>query len=109
MTLPDPRLGNMMRSTFMERRCLKRSQSLRRYYRKQDAHPVCISSVLCHRLGPLPFAFIIGQPFKIITGKGSHSVNKVGILKPAVRNALVEEGWAVGSWEGGLVVRGRNF
>ncbi|EKM82015.1 hypothetical protein AGABI1DRAFT_70625 [Agaricus bisporus var. burnettii JB137-S8] len=49
------------------------------------------------------------QPFKIITGKGSHSVNKVGILKPAIRNALVEEGWAVGSWEGGLVVRGRNF
>lgn len=49
-----------------------------------------------------------GQPFKIVTGKGSHSANKVAVLKPAIKNALVEDGWTVGTWDAGLVVRGRN-
>ncbi|KAF9460544.1 hypothetical protein BDZ94DRAFT_1299845 [Collybia nuda] len=49
-----------------------------------------------------------GKPLKIITGRGSHSVNQVSVLKPAVKKALVEDGWIVGAWDGGLVVRGRR-
>ncbi|PFH51010.1 hypothetical protein AMATHDRAFT_75206 [Amanita thiersii Skay4041] len=48
------------------------------------------------------------KPLKIITGRGSHSVNQVSILKPAVKKALDEDGWSVGVWEGGLVVRGKR-
>ncbi|KIK07840.1 hypothetical protein K443DRAFT_128933 [Laccaria amethystina LaAM-08-1] len=48
------------------------------------------------------------KPLKIITGRGSHSVNQVSVLKPAVRKALVEDGWNVASWDGGLVVRGKH-
>ncbi|KAG8220758.1 hypothetical protein J3R82DRAFT_2187 [Butyriboletus roseoflavus] len=48
------------------------------------------------------------NPLRIITGRGTHSVNGVGVLKPAVRNALVRKGWNVGVWDGGLVVRGRT-
>ncbi|KII87287.1 hypothetical protein PLICRDRAFT_42932 [Plicaturopsis crispa FD-325 SS-3] len=48
------------------------------------------------------------KPLKIITGRGTHSTNRVGVLKPAVKAALTEQGWNVGTWDGGLVVRGRN-
>ncbi|EIW79013.1 hypothetical protein CONPUDRAFT_126779 [Coniophora puteana RWD-64-598 SS2] len=48
------------------------------------------------------------KPLRIITGRGTHSVNGVGVLKPAVKNALIGEGWSVGIWDGGLVVRGRS-
>jgi Smr domain len=48
------------------------------------------------------------KPLKIITGRGKHSLNQVGVLKPAVRKALIEDGWSVGSWDGGLVVRQRQ-
>ncbi|KDR68025.1 hypothetical protein GALMADRAFT_1060320 [Galerina marginata CBS 339.88] len=45
------------------------------------------------------------KPLTIITGRGAHSLNQVSVLKPAVRKALVEDGWVVGSWDGGLTVR----
>ncbi|KAI6010861.1 hypothetical protein F5J12DRAFT_822126 [Pisolithus orientalis] len=48
------------------------------------------------------------KPLRIITGRGNHSANRVGVLKPAVKNALVRDGWNVSIWEGGLVVRGRG-
>ncbi|KAH7885770.1 hypothetical protein F5I97DRAFT_1875240 [Phlebopus sp. FC_14] len=48
------------------------------------------------------------KPLKIITGRGTHSAGGIGVLKPAVRNALLQDGWNVGVWDGGLVVRGRN-
>lgn len=48
------------------------------------------------------------KPMKIITGRGTHSVNQVGVLKPAVKKALVQDGWIVGSWDGGLIVRQRQ-
>ncbi|KAF9474762.1 hypothetical protein BDN70DRAFT_884481 [Pholiota conissans] len=48
------------------------------------------------------------KPMKIITGRGNHSVNQIGVLKPAVRKALIEDGWVVGSWDGGLIVRQRR-
>ncbi|KAI6044420.1 hypothetical protein EDC04DRAFT_367513 [Pisolithus marmoratus] len=48
------------------------------------------------------------KPLRIITGRGNHSANGVGKLKPAVKNALVRDGWNVSVWEGGLVVRGRG-
>ncbi|KAF8903521.1 hypothetical protein CPB84DRAFT_1835897 [Gymnopilus junonius] len=45
-----------------------------------------------------------GKPLKIITGRGSHSQGQISILKPAIRKALVEDGWVVGSWDAGLIV-----
>ncbi|KIJ65212.1 hypothetical protein HYDPIDRAFT_181531 [Hydnomerulius pinastri MD-312] len=48
------------------------------------------------------------RPLRIITGRGTHSANGVGVLKPAVRSALLRDGWNVGVWDGGLVVRGRT-
>ncbi|KAF9219707.1 hypothetical protein BS17DRAFT_821355 [Gyrodon lividus] len=48
------------------------------------------------------------HPLRIITGRGTHSANGVGVLKPAVRSALLRDRWNVGVWDGGLVVRGRN-
>ena len=63
------------------------------------------------RMDKMPTEFYMllsGKPLKIITGKGAHSVNKVSILKPAIRRALIEDGWFVGSWDGGLVVRGKR-
>ncbi|OCH96328.1 hypothetical protein OBBRIDRAFT_787411 [Obba rivulosa] len=47
------------------------------------------------------------RPLKIITGRGTHSANGVGVLGPAVKNALVQDGWLVGTWDAGLVVRGK--
>ena len=52
--------------------------------------------------------FQIEKPLEIITGRGTHSVNKIGVLKPAIKKALVEEGWSVGSWDGGLIVHGKR-
>ena len=48
------------------------------------------------------------RPLRIITGRGSHSVNQVSVLKPKIREALNEDGWFVGVWDGGLIVRGRK-
>ena len=45
---------------------------------------------------------------KIITGRGVHSRNRVGVLRPAVKNALMEDGWNVVLWDGGLVVKGKK-
>jgi len=45
---------------------------------------------------------------KIITGKGRHSAGRVGVLKPALQNALIEDGWLVSAWDAGLVVRNRS-
>ncbi|EMD39160.1 hypothetical protein CERSUDRAFT_93203 [Gelatoporia subvermispora B] len=50
----------------------------------------------------------VARPLKIITGRGNHSVNGIGVLSPAVKNALVEDGWLVGTWDAGLVVRGKT-
>ncbi|KAK0457861.1 uncharacterized protein EV420DRAFT_1621012 [Desarmillaria tabescens] len=48
------------------------------------------------------------KPLKVITGRGSHSVNQVSVLKPAIRMALTEDGWSVSSWDAGLIIRGRR-
>ncbi|KZT70763.1 hypothetical protein DAEQUDRAFT_724889 [Daedalea quercina L-15889] len=48
------------------------------------------------------------KPLKIITGRGTHSHNGVGVLGPAVKSALEEDGWFVRRYDGGLVVSGRN-
>jgi hypothetical protein len=45
---------------------------------------------------------------EIITGRGIHSPNKVSVLQPALKNALVRDGWIVDSWDGGLSVRGKR-
>ena len=52
--------------------------------------------------------YIFGQiaPMRIITGKGTHSAGRVSVLKPALRSALMEDGWFVTAWDAGLVVRG---
>ena len=48
------------------------------------------------------------RPLKIITGRGKHSTNGVGVLGPAVNNVLSDEGWNVGKWDAGLIVRGKT-
>jgi len=48
------------------------------------------------------------KPLTIITGRGIHSVNGVGVLRPAVRIALEEDGWYIGAWDGGLFVKGKK-
>ncbi|KAI0358017.1 Smr-domain-containing protein [Trametes cingulata] len=47
------------------------------------------------------------KPLRVITGRGNHSRNGVGVLGPAVKNALTSEGWLVDTCDGCLVVRGR--
>lgn len=47
-----------------------------------------------------------GNVVRIITGRGKHSANGVGVLGPAVRNALTSDGWIVDTVDGGLIVRG---
>ncbi|KAG7444463.1 uncharacterized protein BT62DRAFT_971166 [Guyanagaster necrorhizus] len=51
---------------------------------------------------------VSAKPLKVITGRGSHSVNQVSVLKPAIRMGLVEDGWMVSSWDAGLIIRGRR-
>lgn len=46
------------------------------------------------------------KPLKIITGRGIHSVNGIGVLGPAIRAALAEDGWYVSAWGDGLMVKG---
>jgi hypothetical protein len=45
---------------------------------------------------------------KIITGRGAHSFNHIGVLKPAIKKELVEDGWAVRGWDAGLIVHGKR-
>ena len=57
----------------------------------------------------LPLITVLpAKPLKVITGRGNHSANRVGVLGPAIHAALVEEGWNVSKWDGGLVVRDRT-
>ena len=47
------------------------------------------------------------KPLKIITGRGTHSANRGGVLRPALKNRLTDLGWDVTLVDGGLVVRGQ--
>ncbi|KAI0916639.1 hypothetical protein AcV5_003070 [Taiwanofungus camphoratus] len=47
------------------------------------------------------------KPLKIITGRGMHSANGIGVLGLAVKSALLDEGWTVGTWDGGQVVHAK--
>jgi len=47
-------------------------------------------------------------PVEFITGRGNHSAGGIAVLGPAVRNALIQEGWNVSSLPAGLVVYGRS-
>jgi len=74
-----------------------------------DLHGTCvqeaivITSEILEREGCSP-----ASPLRLITGRGAHSAGGVGVLKPAVHRALVDDGWDVRMWDGGLVVRGRE-
>ncbi|OJA20445.1 hypothetical protein AZE42_05735 [Rhizopogon vesiculosus] len=74
-----------------------------------DLHGTCvqeaivITSEILEKEGCSP-----ASPLRLITGRGAHSVGGVGVLKPAVHRALVDDGWDVRMWDGGLVVRGRE-
>ncbi|KAG1835801.1 hypothetical protein DFJ58DRAFT_820436 [Suillus subalutaceus] len=63
---------------------------------------IVITSEILEREGCSP-----ASPLRLITGRGTHSAGGVGVLKPAVHRALVDKGWDVRMWDGGLVVRGR--
>jgi DNA-nicking Smr family endonuclease len=47
------------------------------------------------------------EPVNIITGKGNHSVHGISVLGPAVRNALIADGWNVVQGNGTLIVKGK--
>jgi len=46
------------------------------------------------------------NPFTIVTGKGNHSKGKVGVIGPAVENALEAVGWRMSNRPGAIVVTG---
>lgn len=46
------------------------------------------------------------KPLKVITGRGTHSANRGGVLRPGLKNRLTELGWDVTLFDGGLVVHG---
>ncbi|KAG1898586.1 uncharacterized protein F5891DRAFT_1042645 [Suillus fuscotomentosus] len=77
--------------------------------RSIDLHGTCvqeaivITSEILEREGCSP-----AYPLRLITGRGTHSAGGVGVLKPAVHRALVNKGWDVRMWDGGLVVRGQE-
>jgi hypothetical protein len=48
------------------------------------------------------------NPLTVITGKGTHSAGGVGVLGPAVKSALVADGWHLSQRDGALIVRGRS-
>lgn len=66
------------------------------------AEAIVIVEDILTRVGASP-----AKPVKIITGKGTHSLNRVSVLKPVIRKALLDDGWSVGSWDGGLIVHGQ--
>ncbi|KAH9066900.1 hypothetical protein EDB87DRAFT_1588820 [Lactarius vividus] len=47
------------------------------------------------------------RPMRFITGRGNRSVGGKGVLGPAVYNTLIEDGWNVSMFAGGLTIRGR--
>ena len=49
----------------------------------------------------------LGAPLRIVTGKGMHSDGGRSVILPAVRAALVNDGWNVSTFDAGVVVRGR--
>ena len=49
----------------------------------------------------------VAHPMRFITGRGNRSVGGKGVLGPAVYNALIEDGWNVSKFAGGLTIRGR--
>jgi hypothetical protein len=56
-------------------------------------------------------AFVPPKGLTIVVGVGRHSAGKVGVIGPAVGNALEASGWRVDRGEGGrgyMVVRGRK-
>ncbi|KAI0079107.1 hypothetical protein K474DRAFT_1705938 [Panus rudis PR-1116 ss-1] len=48
------------------------------------------------------------KPLNIITGRGRHSAKGISVLAPALRSALTDQGWIIGSWYAGIVVRGKG-
>ncbi|KIJ20571.1 hypothetical protein PAXINDRAFT_165494 [Paxillus involutus ATCC 200175] len=77
--------------------------------RTVDLHGTCVSEAVAIVKEILECeGCSAAHPLRIITGRGTHSANGVGVLKPAVRSALLQDGWNVGMWDGGLVVRGRK-
>ncbi|KAG2067771.1 hypothetical protein BDR04DRAFT_1144187 [Suillus decipiens] len=88
--------------------------------RSIDLHGTCVQEAIVitceilEREGCSPVAGHFAErnyassPLRLITGRGTHSAGGVGVLKPAVHRALVNKGWDVKMWDGGLVVRGRE-
>ncbi len=50
----------------------------------------------------------IAKAFKIITGRGAHSAKLVSVLKPAIKKALLDDGWNISACDAGIIVRGKR-
>lgn len=59
-----------------------------------------------HLFSPCLLKFVpsAANPLEIVTGRGAHSANGIGVLKPALKNRLTELGLNVILFDGGLVV-----
>lgn len=55
----------------------------------------------------VPTRETVVRPMRFITGRGNRSAGGKGVLGPAVYNALMEDGWNVSMFAGGLTIRGR--
>ncbi|KAJ2917107.1 hypothetical protein MD484_g3278, partial [Candolleomyces efflorescens] len=82
-----------------------RKQALSGEYDAIDLHGTTVNEAMEIVLELLESRGRGGKPLKIVTGRGSHSANGISVLKPALKKRLVEDGWNVGAWDAGLVVR----
>jgi hypothetical protein len=70
--------------------------------------PSLTSSSRLARLPGTPLVLAAAKPLHFVTGRGIHSAGGVPVLGPAVRGALIKDGWDVVESRGGtLSVRGR--
>jgi hypothetical protein len=90
-------------STCTGRRRARQSSSCARFCGTSRVRLVGVAGIV---LG-LSLTRIAADPITIITGKGTHSIGGIGVLGPAVRNALSADGWSLAIGEGSLTVRGR--
>lgn len=54
----------------------------------------------------VPTSNTVVHPMRFITGRGNRSAGGKGVLGPAVYDALIDDGWDVSMFSGGLTIRG---
>ncbi|SRR6266702_6670335 len=83
----------------------KRSFLLKSF--SKNTVPLTVSFDTSISLMSVPTRETVVRPMRFITGRGNRSAGGKGVLGPAVYNALMEDGWNVSMFAGGLTIRGR--